>query len=244
MDTTTDAQDSGYESPRQEHWSPRSTPSTPSAITGLGRSARKLVDTINKLVVHGVEANDLPLPKLVVVGDQSSGKSSLIEAISEIKVPRKSGTCTRCVLKINLKKAEAPSWGLSLIQQYFYQGNSTGRTAGDFFHWKKLQVPDEVSRISLQYDQIEEYLDRAQTALLCPTQDPDAVLRGTVEPQTVPKFSPNIVELNVTGPSLPDMTMYDLPGIINQGPDVSIDTYLPLNMLAKYTCRATLNSPS
>lgn len=38
---------------------------------------------------------DIDLPQIAVIGNQSAGKSSLIEAISGITLPRASGTCTR-----------------------------------------------------------------------------------------------------------------------------------------------------
>lgn len=38
---------------------------------------------------------DMDLPVISVIGSQSAGKSSLIESISGIKLPRASGTCTR-----------------------------------------------------------------------------------------------------------------------------------------------------
>jgi len=38
---------------------------------------------------------DVDLPVIAVIGSQSAGKSSLIEAISGITLPRAAGTCTR-----------------------------------------------------------------------------------------------------------------------------------------------------
>ena len=38
---------------------------------------------------------DVDIPAIVAIGWQSAGKSSLIEAISGITLPRASGTCTR-----------------------------------------------------------------------------------------------------------------------------------------------------
>lgn len=38
---------------------------------------------------------DIDLPVIAVTGSQSAGKSSLIESISGITLPRASGTCTR-----------------------------------------------------------------------------------------------------------------------------------------------------
>ena len=40
---------------------------------------------------------DIDLPQIAVIGSQSAGKSSLIEAISGITLPRAAGTCTRYV---------------------------------------------------------------------------------------------------------------------------------------------------
>ena len=72
----------------------------------------------------GLDNLDLPLPKIVVVGDQSTGKSSLIEGMSEIKVPRSSGTCTRCPLEINLSDSSADAWSCKvfLCKKYMYEG--------------------------------------------------------------------------------------------------------------------------
>lgn len=42
-------------------------------------------------------SNDLDVPQITVVGQQSSGKSSLIEAMSGVPFPRDKGTCTRFV---------------------------------------------------------------------------------------------------------------------------------------------------
>jgi GTPase SAR1 family protein len=40
------------------------------------------------------------LPQLVVVGDQSSGKSSVLEGLTKLSFPRNSGLCTRFATQI------------------------------------------------------------------------------------------------------------------------------------------------
>ena len=47
----------------------------------LADAARPLIDLIDKLRSLGVQ-QDLPLPQIAVMGDQSAGKSSVLEMIS------------------------------------------------------------------------------------------------------------------------------------------------------------------
>ncbi len=53
-------------------------------------SIRPCIDLIDKLRALGVE-QDVHLPTIAVVGDQSAGKSSVLEAISGVQLPRGSG---------------------------------------------------------------------------------------------------------------------------------------------------------
>ncbi|CAF1090832.1 unnamed protein product [Rotaria sordida] len=43
----------------------------------------------------------ISLPQIVVVGDQSVGKSSILEAISGVELPRAQNICTRCPLELH-----------------------------------------------------------------------------------------------------------------------------------------------
>ena len=67
-------------------------------------SRQKLNEIVKALRDCGTE-EVIKLPKIAVIGNQSAGKSSLIEAISQIKVPRASGTCTRCPMEVVLSSA-------------------------------------------------------------------------------------------------------------------------------------------
>jgi hypothetical protein len=60
---------------------------------------RKFIDIVDKLRRNGL-SGILELPQLVVCGDQSSGKSSVLEAITEIPFPRKENLCTRFATEV------------------------------------------------------------------------------------------------------------------------------------------------
>ncbi|XP_060689808.1 interferon-induced GTP-binding protein Mx3-like isoform X1 [Hemiscyllium ocellatum] len=64
---------------------------------------RPCIDLIDQLRAFGVD-KDLGLPAIAVIGDQSSGKSSVLEALSGVSLPRGKGIVTRCPLELKLKK--------------------------------------------------------------------------------------------------------------------------------------------
>ncbi|WYZ39993.1 hypothetical protein EsH8_IV_000334 [Colletotrichum jinshuiense] len=63
---------------------------------------RTIFDAANKLSSLGVSriAN---IPQIIVVGDQSSGKSSVLEAISHVNFPAQGGICTRFATELVLQ---------------------------------------------------------------------------------------------------------------------------------------------
>jgi len=60
---------------------------------------------------------NIELPQIIVIGDQSSGKSSVLEAISRIKFPAKSGLGTRITTKLVLRNSASPKVDVSIIYQ-------------------------------------------------------------------------------------------------------------------------------
>ncbi|NXK28141.1 MX protein, partial [Arenaria interpres] len=67
---------------------------------------RPCIDLIDSLRALGIE-KDLALPAIAVIGDQSSGKSSVLEALSGVALPRGNGIVTRCPLELKLKRIPA-----------------------------------------------------------------------------------------------------------------------------------------
>nr|EAQ70968.1 hypothetical protein MGCH7_ch7g375 [Pyricularia oryzae 70-15] len=63
---------------------------------------RVLFDIIDKLRSHGI-GQVVDLPEIIVCGDQSAGKSSVLEAISGHPFPTRDGLCTRFVTELALR---------------------------------------------------------------------------------------------------------------------------------------------
>ncbi|BCS28023.1 uncharacterized protein APUU_61071A [Aspergillus puulaauensis] len=52
-------------------------------------ATKPLFDTIDTLRHFDLKTNEIPIPQLVVVGDQSSGKSSVLESIEQVSLLRR-----------------------------------------------------------------------------------------------------------------------------------------------------------
>jgi len=67
---------------------------------------RPLLDLIDRLSdLLGYETHDISLPQIAVIGDQSAGKSSVLEALSSLPFPRGVGLVTRCPTQIAMKRS-------------------------------------------------------------------------------------------------------------------------------------------
>ncbi|KAF5313842.1 hypothetical protein D9619_013077 [Psilocybe cf. subviscida] len=65
------------------------------ATSDYAQRCNALMEIQRELMAIRVSLPQIDLPRVAVIGGQSSGKSSLVEAVSGITVPRDSGTCTR-----------------------------------------------------------------------------------------------------------------------------------------------------
>jgi interferon-induced GTP-binding protein Mx1 len=74
----------------------------------FSKEVRPLLDLVDTLREIGIQ-REISLPQIAVMGDQSSGKSSVLEAISGIPFPRGSGLVTRCPTELIMSKSAAGS---------------------------------------------------------------------------------------------------------------------------------------
>ncbi|XP_062076978.1 dynamin-related protein 4C-like [Humulus lupulus] len=79
---------------------------------------RPVLDAVDRLRNLAVMDEGIELPTIVVVGDQSSGKSSVLESLARISLPRGQGICTRVPLIIRLQNQTNPHHDPELYLQY------------------------------------------------------------------------------------------------------------------------------
>ncbi|KAF9123430.1 hypothetical protein BGW39_008982 [Mortierella sp. 14UC] len=64
-----------------------------------------VIDKINKIRSYGL-SQMIQIPQIAILGDQSSGKSSVLEAITKLSFPRNMETCTRFATQVSLRRSE------------------------------------------------------------------------------------------------------------------------------------------
>ena len=101
-----------------------------SAMERLQAEQRALLDTIDELRVLGL-GKYVDLPQLVVVGDQSAGKSSVLEAISRVRFPIKDGVCTRFATELALRQSPQTKIEVRIQNDSLHAFNRSGFDKGD-----------------------------------------------------------------------------------------------------------------
>lgn len=101
-------------------------------------NARKAVSRLQTLL--GGTNQELDLPGIVVVGNQSVGKSSLLEGISGIRLPSAMGICTKCPLQLELHTSSSTSISIS------YPDPDKGMQSSPITN--EMDIPKEIQRVS------------------------------------------------------------------------------------------------
>jgi GTP-binding protein EngB required for normal cell division len=71
-------------------------------------SLSKVLTTLEQ-IRFTCKSTKLILPQIAVIGDQSSGKSSLLSELSGIPFPEAAKLCTRCPIVVHTRKSESPN---------------------------------------------------------------------------------------------------------------------------------------
>lgn len=168
----------------------------------------KILDEVDKLRSQGL-SHYISLPQLIVCGDQSSGKSSVLEAISGITFPSKDNLCTRFATEVILRKAPQTSVAVRIVPS-------------------QTRSESECSRLS----EFSEALDDLSQFAAIVDKAKDAMGISA----TTSAFSNDVLRVEVSGPDRPQLTIVDLPGLIHSENKLqsSADVKLVWNMVKGY----------
>lgn len=147
----------------------------------------QLLDEIDKLRSHGI-SHYVSLPQLIVCGDQSSGKSSVLEAISGISFPTKDNLCTQFATEVILRKAAGVTISVAIVPS-------------------PARSEDECSRM-MGFRQTLENLNAFPDLV-----DKAKIVMGVTGSANA--FSNDVLRVEISGPDKPHLTIVDLPGLIH-----------------------------
>ncbi|KAK6357766.1 hypothetical protein TWF718_002072 [Orbilia javanica] len=165
---------------------------------------RRLLDKIDKLRALGVN-KILALPQLVVTGDQSSGKSSVLEALTGLPLPRSSGLCTRFATEICLRRSPYRKPVIVKIKPAAGRRSISSEEQAQIDAFRKV-IPEE----ELTAERFLEILNQASDVMGVPRP-------GQRPERPAPSqraFSDHLLSLELSGPQHAQFSVIDLPGLI------------------------------
>ncbi|KAI9738628.1 MAG: hypothetical protein M1834_008133 [Cirrosporium novae-zelandiae] len=163
----------------------------------------RLLDDIGRLRSQGIN-HSLPLPRLIVCGDQSVGKSSVLEAISHVKFPTKDQLSTCFATELILRKTP---------------GNSSVAVTNDTGHLKGTSVTSvTIEPGKSRSHEDEKRLQEFKPSLTTIDNFPSLVEQAKEAMGTSPSggsLYDDILRVEVSGPYMPHLSIVDLPGLIH-----------------------------
>jgi GTPase SAR1 family protein len=155
-----------------------------------------LLNIIDSLRSQGI-SRYIDLPQLIVCGDQSSGKSSVLEAVSGIRFPTKDNLCTRFATELILRRGPATSASVTIVPN------------------ADRNEPETAKLCKFQH----EIVDLKHFDALVNDAKEAMGLDGEAK-----NFSNDILRVEVSGLSQPHLTLVDLPGLFSAGNKAQSDT--------------------
>ncbi|KAM3438697.1 hypothetical protein NHJ13734_004038 [Beauveria thailandica] len=163
----------------------------------------------------------LPLPQLVAVGDQSSGKSSLLEGLTGIPFPRGQGLCTRYATQITHRRESKTFIKISIIP---------GPNASEAEKLSLEEYHKSVSTTSELNDQLSSILLEVNERM---------GVRTSQNPKGIKTFTEDVLKIEKCGPDEDYLTVIDVPGLFEDtkhNSTTETDKTMVQNMVRKYIC--------
>lgn len=116
------------------------------------RSSYRLTQ-IEKIRANGV-GELIALPQLVVCGDQSAGKSSVLEGITGIPFPRQDGLCTRFPTEIILRHNGEPNSAVQITASIRPHSSRAQKELEEFRKYRRIvqdmaELPAVIHEVSV-----------------------------------------------------------------------------------------------
>ncbi|KAL0257513.1 hypothetical protein SLS55_008327 [Diplodia seriata] len=160
-----------------------------------------LLDVIDELRGHGISKH-IDLPQLIVCGDQSSGKSSLLEAITHLPFPTKDGICTTFATEVALRRSPRREIKISIIP-------GPSRSDAD---------KERLKRFSATFTNPSDFPGLIDDAKKCMSGSSslfsDTPTTTTSSASNNKSINDDVLHLDISGPNWPPLTIVDLPGLI------------------------------
>ncbi|PIG84605.1 hypothetical protein AARAC_010921 [Aspergillus arachidicola] len=161
----------------------------------------RLLGIIDRLRELGISEN-VSLPQ--VIGDQSSGKSSLLEGLTGLSFPVASDLCTRFATQIVLRRA---SDGEGQARITIIPGPSS--RLDEVLNQKLLAFEKILSATNFGCQEFEDIFDEAATCMGIP--GPKTKNLEDVEK----RFSDDILKIELSGPDHRHLSVVDVPGLFH-----------------------------
>ncbi|KAK6213891.1 vacuolar sorting protein VPS1 [Colletotrichum tabaci] len=168
-------------------------PTAPTLGLRSQRSTQRL-NQIEKIRANGI-GDLVDLPQLVVCGDQSAGKSSVLEGITGIPFPRQEGLCTRFPTEIILRHSNEPLRTKASIRPHSGRSAEVARTLRSY----EREMEEDLSDLPVAIEEVSKLMG----------------IRGFTDSQADAAFASDALRIEVTGPTGLQLSIVDLPGLIS-----------------------------
>ncbi|KAL2861905.1 hypothetical protein BJX68DRAFT_260704 [Aspergillus pseudodeflectus] len=105
---------------------------------------RRLFNAMDSLRRLNLGTDEIPIPLLVVVGDQSSGKSSVLESIARISLPVGDDVCTRFPIEVVLRRSNRRPISMRIIPGQYQRHDETAVAQMNSFSQDILDPGDDL----------------------------------------------------------------------------------------------------
>ncbi|OQD94374.1 hypothetical protein PENSOL_c026G02949 [Penicillium solitum] len=178
-----------------------------------------LLEKIDKLFACNV-GEYVSLPQLVVVGDQSSGKSSVLEGLTKLNFPRDSGLCTRFATQIIFRR-DGNLVEREITASIIPASGSTPEEDQKLRGWKASALQ------SLNSEDFSRTMKEVHEVMNLSSSHGDQK----------PTFSNSVLQLEIRGPNESHLSVIDVPGIFKNTTlhrTMKSDIVLVRNMVLRY----------